>query len=246
MNKAGRQVAFAIAKRKEGFSHFMRTSRYYSNCHFSSFSMFSDYHLKRNDEERRKKGSTIHNYQLVFFSTTQDEEISMRDRARNSYNNKKAAAKINYEKGKKAAKRGAESSFTMMKQYGPVFVGFYAGLYGLTFGSLYIGIDSGLIDPGTVMGYLTSASEGMEESRTTAQLVVDYLKHYSWTQPAVPFVEKNPHFANLAVAWVTTKFTEPIRLVITAGVVPRLAKYLGFVPKKVIVDDNKEGEKTAV
>eukprot|EP00547_Thalassionema_nitzschioides_P015941 CAMPEP_0194253244 /NCGR_PEP_ID=MMETSP0158-20130606/29478_1 /TAXON_ID=33649 /ORGANISM="Thalassionema nitzschioides, Strain L26-B" /LENGTH=181 /DNA_ID=CAMNT_0038990885 /DNA_START=270 /DNA_END=815 /DNA_ORIENTATION=- len=180
----------------------------------------------------------------------------MRDRARHSYKTKAAeakvkyeeqaaAAKIKYEKGKEVAKRGAQSSFTVMKQYGPVAVGFYAALYGVTFGSLYIGIDSGLIDPATAMGYLTSASEGMEESRTTAQLVVDYLKHYSWTEPAVPFLEKNPHFANLAVVWVITKFTEPARIVITAGVVPRLAKYLGFVPKKTSADDDKEDQNNA-
>jgi len=266
MNNHGRQIISNIAKRKEVIPKlFVRTLYGSSKRYFSSFSMLDDYNaLRRRKEEESERLKEFPRYktQVVFFSTTHDDDkISMRDRAKNSYQERAAVAKLKYEQGKEAAKlkyvegkekgkelakRGAESSYEMLLRYGPVFVGFYASLYCVTFGSLYIGIDSGLLDPATLMGYLSSESEGMEESRTTAQLVVDYLNHYSWTKPAVPILEKNPHFANLAVTWVTTKLTEPIRLVVTVAVVPRLAAYLGFVPKKKIADDTKKDQTTSV
>lgn len=135
-------------------------------------------------------------------------------------------------RGAKIARKGAMTSYEKVKQYGPVFVGTYFTLYVATLGGLYAGVDSGLIDPVKLMKYISSNTDGaaMEESKTTAQLIIDYLQHYTLTRPAVPFLEKNPHFANLGVAWVATKVTEPFRLVVAMVVVPRLANYLGFVP----------------
>jgi hypothetical protein len=135
-------------------------------------------------------------------------------------------------RGAKIARKGAMTSYEKLKQYGPVFVGTYFTLYMATLGGLYAGVDSGLIDPVKLMGYISSGTDStaMEESKTTAQLIIDYLQHYTLTRPAVPFLEKNPHFANLGVAWVATKFTEPVRLVVAMVVVPRLANYLGFIP----------------
>eukprot|EP00548_Thalassiothrix_antarctica_P004107 CAMPEP_0194145662 /NCGR_PEP_ID=MMETSP0152-20130528/18208_1 /TAXON_ID=1049557 /ORGANISM="Thalassiothrix antarctica, Strain L6-D1" /LENGTH=228 /DNA_ID=CAMNT_0038845955 /DNA_START=234 /DNA_END=920 /DNA_ORIENTATION=+ len=145
----------------------------------------------------------------------------------------------------KLAKRGAKSSYERLKQYGPVFAGTYATVYIMTLGGLYGGVDTGFIDPATIMSHLNTAStsvegEIVEESLTTAQVIIDYLHHYAWTQPVVPFLEKNPHLANLAVAWVATKFTEPLRLLVCFAVVPKLADYLGFVPTIEDEDDEKE------
>jgi len=161
----------------------------------------------------------------------------------------KVVVKQKYEEGKeevpKLAKRGAKSSYQMLKQYGPVFVGTYATIYMITLGGFYGGIDTGFIDPVTMISYLKTTStsvegEIMEECRTTAQVVIDYLNHYAWSQPIVPFLEKNPHFANLAVAWVATKVTEPLRFIVCFAAVPKLADYLGFVPTIEDEDDEKE------
>jgi hypothetical protein len=127
------------------------------------------------------------------------------------------------------AKAGAKSSYETLKQYGPVFIGTYASIYIVTLCSVYIGVDSGTVDPVTLFSYLQEG-EGIQESKSTADLVISYLQTYSWTRPAVPFLERNPHFANLGVAWVATKLTEPIRLVVTMGIVPKLADYLGYLP----------------
>lgn len=170
------------------------------------------------------------------------------------------ASQLGAERGKAMAKQGAITTYQKVKQYGPVFVVTYGSLYLITLSSIYVGVDSGTIDPVTMFSYINSittgahdalggdmmgsagesAEDGMEVSKTTAHMVIEYLQHYSITRPVVPFLEKNPHFANLGVAWVATKFTEPIRLVVTMGIVPRLADYFGYKPQTL--ENNQDGK----
>ena len=162
------------------------------------------------------------------------------DRARDMSERARQASRTGARRGSAMAKQGAKTTYQKLKQYGPVFVGTYASMYLVTLGTIYAGVDSGIIDPVTLFSHISniaehvgsavSGAEEMAESKSTAEIVISYLDHYSWTKPVVPFLEKNPHFANLGVAWVATKFTEPIRLVVTMGIVPKLADYLGYVP----------------
>lgn len=162
------------------------------------------------------------------------------DRARTMSERARQASRTGARRGSAMAKQGAKTTYQKLKQYGPVFVGTYASLYLVTLGSIYAGVDSGFIDPVTLFSHISNIAghvgstvsevEEMAESKSTADVVISYLDHYAWTRPAVPFLEKNPHFANLGVAWVATKFTEPIRLVVTMGIVPKLADYFGYVP----------------
>ena len=135
----------------------------------------------------------------------------------------------------------------MAKQYGPVFIGTYFTIYWSFLALLYGGVDSGLVDPLTVIQFIKSNStETTETSITTVEYVVGIMNHYYLTAPYAPYIEKNPHFANLGVAWIGVKFTEPVRLAITIAVVPRLARYFGFVKKDEeddIVHETK-GEET--
>jgi hypothetical protein len=170
------------------------------------------------------------------------------------------ASQLGAKRGKAMAKQGAITTYQKLKQYGPVFVLTYGSLYLITLSSIYVGVDSGTIDPVTMFSYINSITtgahdalggdmmggtgesveDGMAESKTTAHMVIEYLQHYSFTRPVVPFLEKNPHFANLGVAWVATKFTEPVRLVVTMAVVPKLANYLGYKPHTV--ENNPDGK----
>lgn len=43
-------------------------------------------------------------------------------------------------------------------------------------------------------------------------------------------MKENPKVATIAVAWLMTKFTEPLRVLITVGIVPKIAQF--FAPKK--------------
>lgn len=53
------------------------------------------------------------------------------------------------------------------------------------------------------------------------------LEAYTWADPLRELIEKNPSVANFALAWIMTKFTEPVRAVATLAVVPRIARALG-------------------
>ena len=130
---------------------------------------------------------------------------------------------------RKAATKGAKSAGEMFRRYGPVFVGTYLSIYAATLGSLFLGIESGALDPAFV---LSQVSSNTDEVKSTVQVITDVLDHYPWTRPAVPVLEKHPELANLGVAWVATKFTEPLRLAITFPVVPRVARAIGWVKPK--------------
>mmetsp|Transcript_16272 Transcript_16272/g.27087 ORF Transcript_16272/g.27087 Transcript_16272/m.27087 type:complete len:289 (-) Transcript_16272:45-911(-) len=170
--------------------------------------------------------------------TYRDRGEEYRDRARKATQRAKDYSKPLAERGAIIAKKGAKTSLEKLRLYGPVFAGTYFVLYMGTIVGLYAGVDAGLIDPIQIMGYINGGeAESLEESKTTANLIIEYLEHYTLTRPAVPFLEKNPHFANLGVAWVATKFTEPVRLVVAMVVVPRLAKSLGLVPPELLEEE---------
>lgn len=142
------------------------------------------------------------------------------------------------------ARQGATTASEMIRQYGPVFVGTYFSIYLFSWGAIFCGIDSGLLDPVQIMGWI---SGGAEESKSTVHMIVEYMEKYEFTKPYASTVEKNPHFAHLGVAWVANKFTEPVRLMVTLGIVPSLARRFGFVhPKQdgANVDESTEENAT--
>lgn len=141
----------------------------------------------------------------------------------------------------KAAKQGARSAGAMFRTYGPVFVGTYLSVYAATLGGIFLGIESGALDPGFV---LSQVSSNTEEAKSTVQVIIEFLDHYPWTRPAVPFLERNPELANLGVAWVATKFTEPVRLAITFPIVPRVSRAIGWTGPNNDDDDEGSGDGT--
>lgn len=133
-----------------------------------------------------------------------------------------------------SARDGAKSFGGMVRKYGPVFVGTYATVYFSTLGLLFLGVESGVLDPVQLFTWF-GAENGAEKS--TVQLVVDFLKHHTVTEPYANFVEKNPSMANLAVAWISIKFTEPVRLPLALTLTPHVARYIGWSKK---TDDEEE------
>mmetsp|Transcript_20152 Transcript_20152/g.40425 ORF Transcript_20152/g.40425 Transcript_20152/m.40425 type:complete len:348 (+) Transcript_20152:204-1247(+) len=71
------------------------------------------------------------------------------------------------------------------------------------------------------------SSEITQEKRTAADFVSSILGKWEWTAKHADKVERNPHLANLVVAWVMVKFTEPMRLGLAVWVVPKVARALG-------------------
>jgi hypothetical protein len=90
-----------------------------------------------------------------------------------------------------------------LKKYGAVGVVTYFGLYGATLASFYGAYSSGLLYAGDVVGLIEYLHLGelFDESLLT------------------------PKVGNFALAWVSTKFTEPLRFAITIGITPSISRW---------------------
>ena len=152
-----------------------------------------------------------------------------RDTARTHYQEFK-------EHPRQTARESAVSIRGMIQRYGPVFVGTYGTLYLSTLALLFGGVESGALDPVVLFQWL--GQDGNADS--TVQLVVEFMDKYEWTKPYAHVVERNPSVANLAVAWIAVKFTEPIRLGLSVAITPRLARYFGYTTTIEDEDDTAE------
>jgi hypothetical protein len=162
----------------------------------------------------------------------QAQQRSMRERLKDRASGMRDGAREQYaefrEHPGKSARKGAKTMGEMFRMYGPVFVGTYMTVYVSTLGALYAGVQSGVLDPVALFGWL---GQDTGECHNTVDLVVDFMQKHTITEPYAPSVEKHPYLANLAVAWIATKFTEPIRLAVALPLTPRVARYFGYGPK---------------
>ncbi|CAB9521182.1 Protein of unknown function (DUF1279) [Seminavis robusta] len=201
----------------------------------------------RDDEENKKKSSRAARqlqglplYNRQWFSTTSSEDDNKKTDTATTYGERAAEYRERASEYSDKAKDGAKSFGGMMKAYGPTFLGTYLSVYAVTLGGLYVGVESGVLDPVTLLGYITG---NHDDARSTAEVVAELLKHYTLTERWADTVQQKPHWANFAVAWVSTKFTEPIRFGATVAIVPRVARYFGVVVPSN--NDNKEHDDTA-
>lgn len=144
------------------------------------------------------------------------------------------------DQGRQAAADGAHSLRGMVQKYGKVFIGTYLAVYFSTLGILFSGIESGVLDPAYVLSWVSDDSMEDGVKKSTVAVVAEFMDHYAWTRPYKSFVENNPELANLGVAWIAVKFTEPIRFGTTVAIVPRLSRYLGYAPAAVEEEVAKE------
>jgi len=95
--------------------------------------------------------------------------------------------------------------------YGMVFLGAYSTVYLITLGSVFEIVSLKHIDAKSAVDYLHS-------------LGVD---NYVDLTPIA-----TSKAGNFALAWILTKFTEPLRLAFTVTITPSLARMLGRAPPK--------------
>ena len=95
--------------------------------------------------------------------------------------------------------------------YGPVGVVTYLSIYVSTLSAIYIGITSHLIPLSSVYSIFDALG------------ATEYLQ------------KLGPKAGDFAIAWLTTKLTEPIRLAATVAVTPSIARWVG-----VKVEERKE------
>jgi hypothetical protein len=105
--------------------------------------------------------------------------------------------------------------------YGMVFLGTYASVYLMTLGTVYEIVAMKHIDAHSVVAYLHHIG----------------LDNYMDLTPIA-----TSKAGNFALAWILTKFTEPLRLAFTVTITPSFARFLGKAPPKKVVHTIKENK----
>ncbi|GLD96374.1 hypothetical protein PINS_up005057 [Pythium insidiosum] len=137
----------------------------------------------------------------------------------------------------------------LWRQYGIVAVGTYFSMYGIVLGSIYVAIEQGWVSTAR-----TSRPEGSEQaagSDTNANANANAAASSPFnlvtaTNKIVTLAEDlgvaqymdlqrvNSKTGSFVIAWVATKFTEPLRLAVTLAITPRIARLVGRAPKKIL------------
>eukprot|EP00026_Physarum_polycephalum_P014639 Phypoly_transcript_15177.p1 GENE.Phypoly_transcript_15177~~Phypoly_transcript_15177.p1 ORF type:complete len:225 (+),score=57.41 Phypoly_transcript_15177:90-764(+) len=93
---------------------------------------------------------------------------------------------------------------TFIRKYGPIGIGTYFGMYGATLAGIYGLVSSGLLGANDAISFFKMVH-------------VDKL---------IDLDSLNPKAGNFAVAWILTKFTEPIRFGLTIAVTPSIYRFI--------------------
>mmetsp|Transcript_6848 Transcript_6848/g.13147 ORF Transcript_6848/g.13147 Transcript_6848/m.13147 type:complete len:171 (-) Transcript_6848:157-669(-) len=105
---------------------------------------------------------------------------------------------------------------TIFKKYGYVAVGTYLSVYVMTLCSVFVALDLDLLQSST-FGF---------DPITTTKNACDKIEYYTGIKSVPEFIRQNPRAGTFAIAWIMTKFTEPIRLGATMAIVPKLGQYV--------------------
>jgi hypothetical protein len=121
----------------------------------------------------------------------------------------------------------------LISKYGSTFIGTYLGVYFTTLVSLFGLLESGVLDVKMISVYTDALRGVLPFGHLGVSEISDGLfgglKSSLWNVLNTYFPAEyiqNPHVSNLAVAWITVKFTEPLRLATTCLLVPRVACFL--------------------
>lgn len=108
----------------------------------------------------------------------------------------------------------------LWKSYGYVAVGSYLGLYIATLTSIFLSLDFDIFHAETF---------GFKPEEAVLK-VCGIFEAVTGSKALPEFIRENPKVGTFALAWVMTKFTEPIRLGVTIAAVPKIAKLFGRTP----------------
>lgn len=114
----------------------------------------------------------------------------------------------------------------MWKSYGTIAIGTYFGVYLTTLGSIFLCVD---------MDVFNAASVGLDPVGAI-QKVCSIFESVTGSAALPNYIRENPRVGTFAIAWVMTKFTEPLRLGFTLLTVPSIARWFGKVPATVLDD----------
>lgn len=112
----------------------------------------------------------------------------------------------------------------LFKKYGFLFVCTYAGVYVSTLGAIFGSLEYDLFH---------ASSIGFEPAQAIIK-ICNTVEYYTGYSSLPQFFKANPTWGTFALAWSITKFTEPLRLIFTLGVTPKLSVLLGRTPNAVV------------
>lgn len=110
----------------------------------------------------------------------------------------------------------------LWKQYGGVAVITYLSVYICTLSSVFVSLD---------LDIFNAATFGLDPNAAVKKFC-DVVEYATGVNTLPNYIRENPRVGTFALAWVMTKFTEPIRLGFTISVVPAIARFLGRAPPK--------------
>lgn len=126
---------------------------------------------------------------------------------------------------KEAGKKGAVKAGELIKKYGITAVVVYFGLYFSVLGGLTGLVAVGLIPKGNIEAAVEFL--GLEESFNAGK---ERVRSWSNSGKVSDSDDKTSNIVDLlnsfATAWILTKFTEPIRLFLTAAIVPSVYRWI--------------------
>lgn len=105
----------------------------------------------------------------------------------------------------------------MWKKYGVVAIGTYLFVYIATLSSIFVSLDYDIFNAAT-FGF---------DPAMAVQKVCDIFESVTGSKALPKYIREHPHVGTFAIAWVMTKFTEPLRLAVTVGIVPKIARFFG-------------------
>ncbi|RLN96662.1 hypothetical protein BBJ28_00002287 [Nothophytophthora sp. Chile5] len=128
----------------------------------------------------------------------------------------------------------------LWRKYGVVAIGTYLTLYGAVLGSIYVGISQGWVRTSKrsrSAGDGTKAATQDEDfnlvtttNKCVGRLFVTFAENLGIAQ-YLEVEHVSSKSGTFLLAWIATKFTEPLRLAVTLAVTPRIARFVGRAPK---------------
>ncbi len=110
-----------------------------------------------------------------------------------------------------------------------VAIGTYFSIYVGVLGALFCIFDSGLL---TAADLPTDMSQSMmNRIDGILSALPDWLENF--VRGVLATMQEKPKMQTLTVAWLATKLTEPLRLITTIFLTPRVARALGRAPKRL-------------
>lgn len=114
----------------------------------------------------------------------------------------------------------------MWKNYGSIAIGTYLSVYVVTLSSVFLCVDADVFN---------AASVGLDPI-SAIKKVCDIYEKVTGSNSLPGYIRDHPTVGTFAIAWVMTKFTEPLRLGFTVLVVPSVARLFGRGPVAAISD----------